>query len=173
MKQQRYTGKGIGVALLDTGIYPHMDFDDRITGFCDFISHKKQIYDDNGHGTCVAGILGGSGAASYGKYKGVAPECTLVALKVLDRFGNGNKENVLKAFRWILDHRKEYHIRVVNISVGTTYRTRNDHDVLVEGVEKLLGRRSGGSGCCRKSGTGTRQCDSSRMQQKSNYCRFQ
>ena len=166
MKQQRYTGKGIGVALLDTGIYPHMDFDDRITGFCDFISHKKQIYDDNGHGTCVAGILGGSGAASYGKYKGVAPECTLVALKVLDRFGNGNKENVLKAFRWILDHRKEYHIRVVNISVGTTYRTRNDHDVLVEGVEKLLGRRSGGSGCCRKSGTGTGQCDSSRMQQK-------
>lgn len=137
MKQQRYTGKGIGVAFLDTGIYPHMDFDDRITGFCDFISHKKQIYDDNGHGTCVAGILGGSGAASYGKYKGVAPECTLVALKVLDRFGNGNKENVLKAFRWILDHRKEYHIRVVNISVGTTYRTRNDHDVLVEGVEKL------------------------------------
>ena len=46
MKQQRYTGKGIGVALLDTGIYPHMDFDDRITGFCDFISHKKQIYEE-------------------------------------------------------------------------------------------------------------------------------
>ena len=73
MKQSAYTGKGIGVALLDTGIYPHMDFGDRIYAFADFISYRKLPYDDNGHGTCVAGILGGSGAASMGKYKGMAP----------------------------------------------------------------------------------------------------
>ena len=91
MNQPFYTGKGIGVAILDTGIYPHIDFDSRICAFVDFILNKKIAYDDNGHGTCVAGILAGSGAASMGKYKGAAPGCHLVALKVLDRFGNGNK----------------------------------------------------------------------------------
>ena len=94
MNQPFYTGKGIGVAILDTGIYPHIDFDSRICAFVDFILNKKMAYDDNGHGTCVAGILAGSGAASMGKYKGAAPGCHLVALKVLDRFGNGNKEDV-------------------------------------------------------------------------------
>ena len=137
MEQHFYTGKGIGVVMLDTGIYPHIDFGDRIWGFCDFVSNKKQIYDDNGHGTCVAGILGGSGAASGGRYRGMAPECGLVALKVLDRFGNGSRVDVLRAFSWIIKNREQYRIRVVNISVGTTYRTRNDHDDLVRGVEKL------------------------------------
>ena len=137
MKQSFYTGKGVGVALLDTGIYPHMDFGDRIYAFADFISYRKLPYDDNGHGTCVAGILGGSGAASMGKYKGMAPGCSLIGLKVLDRFGNGNKEDILAAFQWLMNHREEYRIRVVNISVGTTYRTRNDKDVLVRGVEQL------------------------------------
>ena len=137
MNQPFYTGKGIGVAILDTGIYPHIDFDSRICAFVDFILNKKMAYDDNGHGTCVAGILAGSGAASMGKYKGAAPGCHLVALKVLDRFGNGNKEDVLKAFEWILCNRQRYNIRIVNISVGTTYRTRSEQDVLVKGVEKL------------------------------------
>lgn len=137
MEQSFYTRKGIGVAILDTGIYPHIDFDSRICAFADFISHKKLPYDDNGHGTCVAGILAGSGVASMGKYRGVAPGCRLAVLKVLDRFGNGNKEDVLRAFKWILDNRKLYNLRIVNISVGTTYRTRNDQDVLVRGVEKL------------------------------------
>ena len=73
MNQPFYTGKGIGVAILDTGIYPHIDFDSRICAFADFIAHKKVPYDDNGHGTCVAGILAGSGRASMGKYKGMAP----------------------------------------------------------------------------------------------------
>ena len=137
MNESFYTGKGIGVAILDTGIYPHIDFDSRICAFADFIAHKKVPYDDNGHGTCVAGILAGSGRASMGKYKGMAPGSRIAALKVLDRFGNGNKEDVLQAFRWILQNRERYRIRIVNISVGTTYRTRNEQDVLVQGVERL------------------------------------
>lgn len=117
MNESFYTGKGIGVAILDTGIYPHIDFDSRICAFADFIAHKKSPYDDNGHGTCVAGILAGSGRASMGKYKGMAPGSRIAALKVLDRFGNGNKEDVLQAFRWILQNRERYKLRIVNISV--------------------------------------------------------
>ncbi|MDO4272308.1 MAG: S8 family peptidase [Eubacteriales bacterium] len=137
MKQSVYTGKGIGVAVLDTGIYPHIDFGNRIWSFFDFLSYKRLPYDDNGHGTHVAGILAGDGTASQGRYRGIAPGCGITSLKVLDRFGNGNKEDVLRAFRWILEYREQYRIRIVNISVGTTYRTRNDHDALIEGVEKL------------------------------------
>lgn len=137
MEYLSYTGKGVGVAVLDTGIFPHMDFRNRIQAFADFVAYKSMPYDDNGHGTHVAGILAGDGTASMGKYKGVAPGCGLVVLKVLDRFGNGSRDQVLRAFRWILDHREQYRIRIVNISVGTTCRSVSDQDVLIQGVEKL------------------------------------
>ena len=137
MEYLSYTGKGVGVAVLDTGIFPHMDFRNRIRAFADFVAYKSMPYDDNGHGTHVAGILAGDGTASMGKYKGVAPGCGLVALKVLDCFGNGSRDQVLRAFRWILDHREQYRIRIVNISVGTTCRSVSDQDVLIQGVEKL------------------------------------
>ena len=137
MEYLSYTGKGVGVAVLDTGIFPHMDFRNRIRAFADFVAYKSMPYDDNGHGTHVAGILAGDGTASMGKYKGVAPGCGLTALKVLDRFGNGSREQVLRAFRWILAHREQYRIRIVNISVGTTCRSVSDQDVLIQGVEKL------------------------------------
>ena len=75
MYRKKYTGKGIGVAVLDTGIFPHIDFGRRIFAFCDFTEGKSGPYDDNGHGTHVSGILGGDGTASQGRYKGAAPEC--------------------------------------------------------------------------------------------------
>lgn len=137
MNEMNYTGKGVGVAILDTGIYPHRDFGNRICAFSDFISHKQAPYDDNGHGTHVAGILCGDGTASGGKYKGVAPGSKIIGLKVLDRFGNGNKEDVLRAFDWISENMKKYHIRVVNISVGTTCKNGKEHHSLIRGVEKL------------------------------------
>lgn len=137
MDHDVYTGKNIGVAILDTGIYPHIDFRNRICAFSDFISNIKTPYDDNGHGTHVAGILAGSGEASHGKYRGVAPGCRIASLKVLDRFGNGSKEDLLRSFVWIMQNRETYNIRIVNISVGTTYKTKNEHDVLIQGVEVL------------------------------------
>jgi serine protease AprX len=140
MEWTEYDGKGVGVAILDTGIFPHQDFGHRIWGFVDFIENRRTPYDDNGHGTHVAGILAGDGRASMGKHRGMAPGCGIVSLKVLDRYGNGSKENVLKAFSWLLRHFEEYKIRVVNISVGTTYRTRREHDALITGVEAVWDR---------------------------------
>ena len=137
MKKTKCTGKGIGVAVLDTGIYPHVDFSGRIWAFRDFISGRRAPYDDNSHGTHVSGIIGGDGTGSGGRITGIAPGCGLIVLKVLDHMGNGRKEDVLRAFRWILENRRYYGIRVVNISVGTTCRTYEDHKVLINGVERL------------------------------------
>lgn len=131
------TGKGIGVAVVDTGIFPHVDLDDRIIAFQDMVNGRRQPYDDNGHGTHIAGILGGSGSASHGQCRGVAPGCDLIGVKVLDRQGNGNKEDVLAAFRWLVGNQERYHIRIVNISVGTTYRSDGDHRILIHGVEQV------------------------------------
>ena len=137
MGKSYYTGKGIGVCILDTGIYDHIDFAGRIWAFYDFLSYKRLPYDDNGHGTHVAGLLAGNGTASMGKYRGAAPGCGIISLKVLDRYGNGSQEDVLRAFRWIREYRQQYRIRVVNISVGTTCNSKKDHTELVEKVEQL------------------------------------
>ena len=137
MEKSFYTGKGIGVCILDTGIYEHIDFTGRIWAFYDFLAFKRRPYDDNGHGTHVAGLVAGDGTASMGKYRGAAPGCGIIALKVLDRYGTGSQDDVLRAFRWIRENRQQYRIRVVNISVGTTCNSKRNHARLLESVEQL------------------------------------
>ena len=137
MSRKILTGRGVGVAILDTGIYPHIDFDTRIVVFQDFIGGRKRPYDDNGHGTHVAGLIMGSGKGSAGKYAGAACQSHAAALKVLDKRGNGKVQDVLKALRWIRENGRIYGIRVINISVGTIGNgTRNSHQ-LIQGVEEL------------------------------------
>ena len=87
-----YTGKGIYTAILDSGVATHPDLRGRIVAFKDFVSNKRTAYDDNGHGTHVSGILAGNGAASKGKYRGIAPECMLVCGKVLDKRGGQSQK---------------------------------------------------------------------------------
>lgn len=137
MEKSFYTGKGIGVCILDTGIYEHIDFTGRIWAFYDFLAFKRRPYDDNGHGTHVAGLVAGDGTASMGKYRGAAPGCGIISLKVLDRYGTGSQDDVLRALRWIWENRQQYRIRVVNISVGTTCNSKRNHARLLESVEQL------------------------------------
>ena len=137
MEKSFYTGKGIGVCILDTGIYEHIDFTGRIWAFYDFLAFKRRPYDDNGHGTHVAGLVAGDGTASMGKYRGAAPGCGIIALKVLDRYGTGSQDDVLRALRWIREYRQQYRIRVVNISVGTPCNSKRNHARLLKSVEQL------------------------------------
>lgn len=134
---QHLTGKNIGIAYLDTGIFPHVDFDDRILVFRDFIDGRDLPYDNNGHGTHTAGIAAGSGRASKGRYKGAAPGTSIISLKVLDRQGNGQKEDVIKALEWVRANRERYGIRIVNISVGTTEEDDRIHKALTDAVERV------------------------------------
>lgn len=128
----------VGVAVIDTGIFRHKDFDNRVAAFVDFINGRTAPYDDSGHGTHVSGIIAGSGAASGGRYRGVAPESAIISVKVLDNSGNGRIANVLKGLEWVRKQREKYNIRVVNISFGTTTKDEvKDEDRLIEAVEKL------------------------------------
>lgn len=136
-----YFGKGVGVAIVDTGIALHKDFvvnGNRVIGFVDFVNHKTEPYDDNGHGTHVAGIIGGNGYSSKGKYIGIAPQCNFIGVKVLDHRGDGNISDVLAGLQWIIDNRKKYNIRIVNISVGTSAKDNLDENsLLVQGVNAV------------------------------------
>lgn len=134
-------GRGVGVAIVDTGISLHKDFTaggNRVVAFKDFIHGKREPYDDNGHGTHVSGIIGGNGYSSKGKYIGVAPECNLIVLKVLDHKGDGNISDVLAGLQWIIDNREKYNIRILNISVGTADKNSlNEDSLLVQGVNAV------------------------------------
>ena len=136
MYTNTWTGTGIGVAILDTGLYPHIDFGERIRGFQDFLGHRPYPYDDSGHGTHVAGILAGDGTASDRRYQGVAPGCHLVAAKVLDRRGNGRLQDVLRALQWISFNQNLYGIRIINISVGAAAMDSKAAARLIKAVEQ-------------------------------------
>lgn len=118
-----YNGKDISVAVMDTGIVKHPDFDERILVFMDFTKGRVGAYDDNGHGTHVSGIIAGNGrmsktAAGARPYAGIAAGAGIIMLKVLDYAGNGSTENVLEGMEWIIKNKEKYGIRILNISVG-------------------------------------------------------
>lgn len=129
------TGRGIGVAVLDTGCFLHEDFEHRVIDFSDMVQKRLLPYDDNGHGSHICGIIGGSGQTSNGRYRGVAPGCSLISVKVLDRRGNGFASDVLAGLRYIRDNRERLGIRIVNISVGSLSRkSMGENSALVRGV---------------------------------------
>jgi subtilisin family serine protease len=128
------TGAGIGVAVIDSGITAwHNDLtsgngtfysygDQRVRAFVDFVNGRPLPYDDLGHGTHVAGIIAGNGHDSQSLQAGVAPDATLVSLKVLDSAGRGTIANAIAALDWVLANHRQYNIRVVNLSVGAAVR---------------------------------------------------
>lgn len=134
--EHNYTGKDIGIAILDTGIDLLEDFTkprNRIIAFKDFINNRARPYDDNGHGTHVSGICGGNGFKSNGKYKGIAINSNLIGVKILNEDGKGNAFDVLAGIQWVLNNKNKYNIKILNLSIGTTATSSNDP--LVKAVE--------------------------------------
>jgi serine protease AprX len=134
-KEKGLNGKDITIAILDTGIAPIDDFTkprNRIIGFKDFINNNSTAYDDNCHGTHVAGIAAGNGIKSNGRYCGIATESNLVGVKILDKAGKGNASKVLAGIQWIIDNKNKYNIRIANLSIGSP--TTSSTDPLVKAV---------------------------------------
>jgi serine protease AprX len=143
------TGAGIGIAVIDSGISSwHDDLtnhtsklfpygNQRVNKFVDFVNGRALPYDDNGHGTHVAGIIAGNGYDSYGEKRGIAPDSNIISLKVLDQNGQGTISNIIAALGWVATNAQTYNIRVVNMSVGAAIRESYWTDPLTQAVKKI------------------------------------
>lgn len=141
--QLNLNGTGITVAVVDSGIAYHNDF--KVSGSTnqyriianEYFSGSGGTDDVYGHGTHVAGILGGNGSLSNGKYRGVAPGVSLINLKVTDKDGMTYESNVVNSLQWIYNNRNVYNIRVVNISLNSTVAQSYHTSPLSAAVEIL------------------------------------
>jgi subtilisin family serine protease len=135
--KQGITGKGVTIAIVDSGIAPHPDLKDKIIGFYDAVKHRPESYDDDGHGTHVASIAAGTGAASEGKkYMGVAPDARLVGVKVINEWGTSFMSTVIDGIQWVVDNRNKYDIKVMNTSLSSKAQSSYKDDPLAQAVGK-------------------------------------
>jgi serine protease AprX len=148
-----YTGKGVVVAVVDTGIdASHPDLKDKVIAWKDIVAGKSAAYDDFGHGTHCAGIIAGTGAASGGKYRGVAPEVKLVGVKVLGKDGSGSESSILAGIEYAMNSEA----KIISMSLGSDQHSQAIHDAVTRAVQKgkivvvaagNSGPRSGTIGC--------------------------
>jgi serine protease AprX len=142
-RQLGVTGRGVGVAIIDSGIAPHADLVGRIVASVDFTSGAGGATlvppaDPGGHGTHVAGLVAGDGTASGGGYAGVAPGANLVDVRVIASTGSTTVSTLIAGMQWVLAHRADYNIRVVNLSLGAPVTVSYSDDPLAAAVEVLV-----------------------------------
>jgi serine protease AprX len=134
------TGKGIGVAVVDSGIAQHSALAKKVVANVSFVTGDPSPYDEFGHGTHVAGIIAGSGAAA--RYVtnaftgGVAPGAHLVNVRVLGDNGAGYTSDVIDGIDWVIENRARYNIRVINLSLGTFVNQPSAFDPLCAAVAR-------------------------------------
>jgi serine protease AprX len=137
-------GTGVGIAVIDSGIYPHPDLNSasgqsRVVYRQSFIGGGVQ-HDDYGHGTHVAGIAAGNGSSSsmpgtLHLLKGIAPNANLLDLRVLDLNGASTDSTVISAIQQAVKLKNQYNVRVINLSVGRPIFESCNIDPLCQAVE--------------------------------------
>jgi len=144
---RRAAGTGVGVAVIDTGIDGTLpDFTDaagvsRIVASVVTNPDAHTARDTYGHGTHVAGIIAGDGRQRgaddpvMGRYVGVAPDANLIAIKASDDEGRGTILDAIYGLQFAVDHKNDYNIRVVNLSLASTIATSYRTDPLDAAVE--------------------------------------
>jgi serine protease AprX len=145
-----YTGKGVGVAVVDTGIAGDMpdfrvsqsDTTSRVVATAVVNPAAQKVGDSYGHGTHIAGLIAGNGTNRpagdplYGKYAGVAPDANLIDVKAADEDGNSTVLDVIDGLQFVVDHKSDYNIRVVNLSLRSTVAQSYKTDPLDAAVEQ-------------------------------------
>jgi len=128
-------GKGITVAVLDSGLWEHPALrndtsgNQRVLARYDAIGDKvvDEAFDESGHGTHLTSVLAHSGSTLHdgkptGSYKGVAPDVGLVIIKAFDVEGQGDMLDIVRGVQWVLEHREKYDIRILNLSFASRPR---------------------------------------------------
>ena len=146
---QGYTGKGVGVAVIDTGIQGNLpdfrvsqsDATSRVIATAVTNPAATTANDTFGHGTHVAGLIAGNGTnlpasdPNYGRYAGSAPDANLIAIKASDDAGNASVLDVIDGLQFVIDKKADYNIRVVNLSLKSTIAESYKTDPLDAAVE--------------------------------------
>jgi serine protease AprX len=141
-----YDGSNIGIAVIDSGVDRNRDFDDargrsRIVYSESFVPGDNSVVDAYGHGSHVAGLIGGSGAnSSGGPYlywiRGIAPAVNLINLRVLDGKGASTDSTVIAAIERTLQLKSRFNIRVMNLSLGRPVTSSYAVDPLCKAVQQ-------------------------------------
>ena len=121
--ESKYTGKGVNIAIIDTGCFLHSCIRENVVSFYDYINYEKYSYDDNGHGTHIAGIIAASKNLKEDGVRGLAPDVNLFVFKALDKTGNGDMEHMIRALEEIRKINKNEKIHLLNFSVGVLPKT--------------------------------------------------
>ncbi|HYY08650.1 MAG TPA: S8 family peptidase, partial [Actinomycetota bacterium] len=111
-------GRGVTVAMIDTGVARVADLGNRVVARVDFTPGGNGE-DEYGHGTHLAGVIAGDGSSSLGKWRGVAPGARLISLKVAGPDGSTDVSVVIAALHWVVSHRAQFNIKVLNLAFGT------------------------------------------------------
>ena len=130
------SGKGVGVAVIDSGVADHPDLAGRIVARVD-LTGEGSNGDPGGHGTHVAGLIAGDGTASNGAWTGAAPQADIISVRVIDSSGRATLSTIFAGMQWVLKNRSTYHIKVVNMSFGGTALTGYQQDLLASAAELL------------------------------------
>ena len=142
------TGDGVAVYVVDTGIAHHGDFGGRVAAGFDAVGDGRGTTDCNGHGTHVAGVIGGS---TYGVAKSVA----LVPVRVLDCNGSGSLSTLIAGLDWVLrDHADTPRPAVVNMSLGGDASSALDAEVnllIAAGLTPVVAAGNGNDDACKSS----------------------
>jgi serine protease AprX len=145
---ERFTGKGITIAFLDSGFYPHVDLttpDNRIIGYRNMMQTDGDLTTlfqpdvASWHGMMTSVVAAGNGSLSNGFYRGIAPESDVVLVK-LARTGRITEQNIQDGLEWILANRTKYNIKIVNISAGGDFEQSYLHDSLSQTVEECVAK---------------------------------
>jgi serine protease AprX len=144
--QSGYTGSGIGVALIDSGVASHPDLNGGLLGLSrvvwnqSFVTGNASAVDQYGHGTHIAGLIAGNGSSSTGSkysqtFKGIAPQANLINLRVLDQNGAGTDSAVIAAINQAISLKPLFNIRVINLSLGRPVFESYKLDPVCQAVE--------------------------------------
>lgn len=140
----RFTGRGVTIAFLDSGFYPHVDLTtprNRILGYRNLLDADGALDSlfqpdvASWHGMMTSVVAAGNGSLSNGFYRGIAPDADVVLVK-LARTGRISDDDILKGLEWVLTNRARYRIKVINISAGGDYEKSYIGDPLSQAVEE-------------------------------------
>jgi serine protease AprX len=141
---ERFTGRGVTIAFLDSGFYAHPDLTtphNRILAYHSIIRDDPSTLETadaaSWHGMMTSVVAAGNGSLSNGFYRGIAPAANVVLVK-LAKTGRITEANIRTGLEWALEHKDEYKIRIVNISAGGDFQQSYLHNKLSQTVERVV-----------------------------------